>query len=68
MGKLMDKVEPGIYQHYKGGFYLVIGEVTDHETRNILVLYVPLYLVLGTQVMTVRDKESFQKKFRRVDL
>lgn len=60
-------IRPGIYQHYKGRFYYVIGEVTEHETRNRMVLYIPLYLVSGTQVMTVRDIESFKKKFRRID-
>lgn len=60
-------IRPGIYQHYKGRFYYVIGEVTEHETRNRMVLYIPLYLVSGTQVMTARDIESFKKKFRRID-
>src|SRR4051812_41456145 len=60
-------VEPGVYQHYKGRFYLVIGEVVDHETRQPMVLYVPLYLADRTQKMTVRMLESFCQKFRRID-
>ncbi len=60
-------VEPGIYRHYKGQFYLVIGEVVEHETRKLMVLYVPLYLVDNNQSMTVRDADSFVEKFRRVD-
>lgn len=60
-------VEPGVYRHYKGQHYLVIGEVVDHETRNVMVLYVPLYLVDNKQQMTVRPVDSFIEKFRRVD-
>lgn len=60
-------ITPGIYRHYKGQFYLVIGTVVDHETRNQLVLYVPLYLIDRNQQMTVRPVEDFMQKFRRVD-
>ena len=62
----MDRVKPGIYQHYKGRFYLVIGEVVNHEDRSAMVLYVPLYLVGGGQSMTVRPLEEFLKKFRKI--
>ncbi len=61
------KIEPGIYQHYKGRFYLVIGTVVEHETRREMVLYVPLYLISRTQTMTIRPVEDFVNKFRRVD-
>ena len=33
----------GRYQHYKGNFYEVMGEVTHSETEEKLVLYKPLY-------------------------
>jgi len=32
----------GIYQHYKGGFYLVIGIAEHTETGQTLVIYVSL--------------------------
>lgn len=60
-------VEPGVYRHYKGGLYLVIGEVVVHHSRQKMVLYVPLYVVENSQSMTVRDAYDFVQKFRRVD-
>ncbi len=39
----MPEVRPGIYQHYKGGFYQVIGEGVHTETREEEVIYLPLY-------------------------
>ncbi|MBI4175035.1 DUF1653 domain-containing protein [Candidatus Berkelbacteria bacterium] len=36
-------IQPGIYEHYKGKEYLVIGTVTHSETRELLVLYTPRY-------------------------
>lgn len=32
-------VQPGVYRHYKGQKYNVIGEVTHHETMETLVVY-----------------------------
>ena len=39
----MKKLELGIYQHYKGMKYLVIGLATHSETKEDLVVYVALY-------------------------
>lgn len=36
-------MQPGIYQHYKGGKYFVFGLVRHTETREDMVLYMPLY-------------------------
>lgn len=33
----------GIYRHYKGGLYLVLGIARQTETDEELVIYVPLY-------------------------
>lgn len=30
---------PGMYQHYKGGLYIVFGTVLHTETREMMVLY-----------------------------
>ncbi len=35
-----DELKPGLYRHYRGGLYTVIGLVTHHETRLPMVLYV----------------------------
>ena len=35
-----EHVQPGLWRHYKGGLYTVIGTVTHHETRFPMVLYV----------------------------
>lgn len=35
-----EEVRPGLWRHYKGGLYTVIGTVTHHETRMPMVLYV----------------------------
>jgi hypothetical protein len=36
-------IQPGIYLHYKGKRYEVIGNALHSETREALVVYRPLY-------------------------
>lgn len=36
-------MEMGIYRHYKGGLYLVLGIAQHTETDEEMVVYVPLY-------------------------
>lgn len=36
-------VEPGRYRHYKGNEYEVIGMARHSETREMMVVYRPLY-------------------------
>lgn len=36
-------IQPGIYRHYKGKEYFVVGTVTHSETRETFVLYMPKY-------------------------
>jgi hypothetical protein len=36
-------VEPGRYRHYKGNEYEVIGMAQHSETREMMVVYRPLY-------------------------
>lgn len=50
------RVTPGLYQHYKGGRYEVIGEATHTETEEALVLYRALY---GERGLWVRPLEMF---------
>lgn len=39
----MGELKPGVYEHYKGGRYLVLGVATYSEDGGKLVVYVPLY-------------------------
>ena len=36
-------IKLGVYQHYKGNKYLVLGVATHSETKEKLVVYVTLY-------------------------
>ena len=49
-------VRLGIYQHYKGKHYEVLGEVTHSESMEKLVLYKALYGEFG---LWVRPKAMF---------
>ena len=51
-------IQTGIYQHYKGPKYLVMGEVTHSETEETLVLYRALY---GERGLWVRPAAMFKE-------
>ncbi len=53
----MKAIIPGIYEHYKGKKYRVIGEAKHSETMEDLVLYEPLYDSISRY--WVRPKEMF---------
>ena len=53
-----DIICPGIYQHYKGKQYEVIGEVTHSETMEKMILYKALY---GKYDLWVRPKAMFME-------
>jgi hypothetical protein len=58
----MPLVEPGVYRHYSGKFYSVIGLVREDDTGDIYVLKIPLYLVEADTVptqMSMRKLEEF---------
>lgn len=52
----MDKIKPGIYQHYKGRRYEVIGEALHSETVETMIVYRALY---GSCGLWVRPKAMF---------
>lgn len=49
-------VEPGRYRHYKGNEYEVIGMARHSETREMMVVYRPLY---GANGLWVRPAAMF---------
>ena len=48
--------QPGLYRHYKGGNYRVLGLVRHSETLEVMVLYQALY---GAQGLWVRPRAMF---------
>lgn len=54
-------MKTGIYEHYKGKKYLVIGTAQHSETQERLVVYVPLYDHTG-EPMSVRPYEMFNEE------
>lgn len=43
-------MKSGIYRHYKGGFYQLIGEAEHTETGQRLVVYVALAILPGPRI------------------
>jgi len=52
-------VKPGIYQHYKGAQYEVLGLAKHSESEESLVVYRALYGDFG---LWVRPKAMFQER------
>jgi hypothetical protein len=55
-------VPPGVYRHFKGKDYLVIGVATHSESGEELVVYRPLY---GDYQLMVRPKAMFIEPVER---
>lgn len=51
-------LEKGLYRHYKGKYYEVLGTAKHSETGELLVVYRPLY---GEQGLWVRPLEMFDE-------
>lgn len=49
----------GIYKHYKGGLYLLLGVAEHSETDERMVVYVPLGVKSGAR-MKVRPYDMFR--------
>ena len=52
----MQEIKQGIYVHYKGNHYEVLGAAIHSETEEELVVYRALY---GKYTLTVRPKKMF---------
>lgn len=52
----MQSIEPGIYQHFKGGQYRVLGLGRHSETEEPLVVYQCLY---GNYDLWIRPLDNF---------
>ena len=52
----------GVYEHYKGKQYLVLGVARHTETGELMAVYVPLYELPGNEgvQMSVRPLEMFE--------
>jgi len=46
----MEKVQPGVYKHYKGQIYEVIGTARHSETLEELVVYKAAYQPEGNNI------------------
>ncbi len=57
----MEELKEGIYQHYKGNFYKVIGVARHSETLEELVVYQAMYQSpeFGEDALWVRPKAMF---------
>ena len=54
--------EPGVYEHFKGNRYEVIGVARDSETEERVVVYRPLY---GERGLWVRPLAMFVEHVER---
>jgi hypothetical protein len=52
-------IERGIYKHFKGGMYMVMGTAMHSETEELLVVYMPLY---GNYQLMVRPLKMFSEE------
>lgn len=57
------EIQPGIYKHFKGNLYEVLGTVCHSETEEVFVLYRALY---GDYGLWVRPFEMFCGKVDKV--
>lgn len=55
-------MEAGIYKHYKGGYYQVLGVAAHTETNEEMVVYISLDATQPGPRMRVRPRQSFEGK------
>jgi hypothetical protein len=59
-----EQLECGIYEHYKGKKYLVLGVARHTETGELMAVYVPLYELPDNEgvQMAVRPLKMFTEQ------
>jgi len=58
----MKEIQKGLYEHYKGNHYEVIGFALHSETHEEMVVYKPLYKSkFGKDMLWVRPRTMFQE-------
>lgn len=62
MPENLEKLPQGIYRHFKGNNYDVLGVAVHSETGEQLVVYRPMY---GDRKLTVRPLEMFTDHVER---
>lgn len=55
-------LELGVYKHYKGRLYQVVGLARHSEDESLLVVYYPLYGGFTKKDLWVRPYEMFIEK------
>jgi hypothetical protein len=60
----MEELKPGIYRHFKGNEYRVIGIASHSETMEPMVVYQALY---GEQGLWVRPANMWNEQVDRED-
>lgn len=57
------EIRSGVYKHFKGEYFLVLGLARHSETEEKFVVYVPLGVKEGPRI-TVRPAEMFFEKVK----
>lgn len=58
-----NKLPTKIYQHFKSGFYRILGEAFDSESGEATIIYQALY---GEKKIWVRHKKCFLKMWNEM--
>jgi hypothetical protein len=58
----MEEIRLGIYRHFKGNLYRVLGTAQHSETRELMVVYQALY---GQRGYWVRPASMWQERICR---
>ena len=62
-----DSVKPGVYYHFKGNTYHVLGVAENTETRELTVVYIPQYGKHAGKLSN-RDLKMFLEEIDRPEI
>lgn len=57
----------GLYRHFKGGLYRVVGTAIDAESAQVYVLYRSIDATVGPVVTWARTVENFSERIQTPD-